>query len=154
MTGRGLLDHADVDGLAPYVADADVVALGEREHDAATADIHDSAIEVADLDAVRARGPEHAARAALTRLRDGGVEGVWVHLNVDVLDDAAMPAVDSRQPGGLLPSELTALLATLAADPLTVGFDVTIYDPELELGGDGAELVVALLADGIARRDD
>jgi len=38
-----------------------------------------------------------------------------VHVDADVLDDAVMPAVDCRQPGGLTPGELATILAAAMA---------------------------------------
>ncbi len=40
-----------------------------------------------------------------------GLDGYWLHLDVDILDPAVMPAVDSPSPDGLAPAELTGLLA-------------------------------------------
>jgi hypothetical protein len=37
------------------------------------------------------------------------VEGFWIHLDADVLDDEVMPAVDYRMPGGLPPDELAGV---------------------------------------------
>jgi arginase len=42
-------------------------------------------------------------------------EHFWVHVDADVLDDAVMPAVDYRQPGGLSPDELATVLAVALA---------------------------------------
>lgn len=149
VTGRGPSALSDIDGLRPYVADRDVVAIGERENDAATADIHDSAIEVVDIAALRDRGMAAVASASLDRLRDGGAAGTWVHVDLDVLDSELLPAVDSPQPGGLDATELVELLRTLTADPLTIGVEVTIYDPELDLDRRGATLITDILAEGL-----
>ena len=43
------------------------------------------------------------------------IDGFWVHLDADVLDPSVMPAVDSPDPEGLLPGELTSLLRPLLA---------------------------------------
>jgi arginase len=47
-TGRGLPAYADVDGLAPYFRDEDVIALGERDGHPDAADIEQTAITVLD----------------------------------------------------------------------------------------------------------
>ena len=60
----------------------------------------------------------------LAGLAARGVEGFRVHLDADVLDDAAMPAVDYRMPDGLWPEELTEALAA--------GMEVTIYNPAFD----------------------
>ncbi len=62
------------------------------------------------------------------------------------------PAVDSPDPDGLLPGELTALLRPLVRSPHRVGLDVTLYDPDLDPDGTAGvlltDLVVAALAAG------
>jgi arginase len=150
VTGRGLPELADLDGLAPYVADRDVVALGEREHERRGADAYASEIEVVDLDALRSAGAASAGHDAAGRLAGQGVDGFWIHVDVDVLDSELMPAVDSPQPGGLEPGELAELLAVLSAHPLARGLEVTVYDPELDPDGACAERIVAVLADALS----
>ena len=125
--------------------DEDVVALGEREGDLRTADILRTGFTVWDLAAVRSMGPAEAASGAVGRLRENGVDGFWVHLDADVLDDAVMPAVDSRQPGGLGRAELVEVLRVLLRSGLAVGMDVTIFDPDLDPTGEIAEGLVSTL---------
>ena len=70
---------------------------------------------------------------------------MWIHLDVDVLDDAVMPAVDSRQSDGLSYAELELLLRPLLDSRMVVGMNVTIYDPERDRdGGAGRALVEGL----------
>jgi arginase len=139
VTGRGPDRIADIDGLGPLVRDGDVVALGEREDYPEWRDIHGTDIAVWDLGELRALGPAQAALKLVGRMEAGGVDGFWIHLDADVLDDAIMPAVDSRQPGGLSYSELVELLAVLLRHGLAVGMEVTIFDPELDPTGEIAD---------------
>ena len=145
VTGRGQGDLADIEGLGPLVRAEDVVALGEREGDPRTADILRTGITVWDLAAVRSMGPAEAAAGAVERLRENGVDGFRVHLDADVLDDAVMPAVDSRQPGGLGQAELIEVLRVLLRSGLAVGMDVTIFDPDGDPTGEIAEGLVSTL---------
>ncbi|MEU2432822.1 arginase family protein [Streptomyces sp. NPDC007861] len=105
-----------------------------------------------DLDAVRAAGAVAAAREAVGRLTAGGSAGFWVHLDVDVLDDAVMPAVDYRQPGGLSWSELESVLRTALADERAVGLDVTIFNPRLDPDGSIAARLTECLHRGLSAR--
>jgi arginase len=79
------------------------------------------------------------------------LRGFWIHLDVDVLDPDLMPAVDSRDPGGLELGELEALLACALASPRVVGMELDIYDPDLDADGHLAERLVALLERVFAR---
>ena len=98
------------------------------------------ALHAVDLDGVRAVGAAAAARHAVGRLGE-----YWVHLDVDVLDDAVMPAVDYRLPGGLSWTELESVLRTALADERAVGFDVTIFNPRLDPDGSIAARLVECL---------
>lgn len=89
-------------------------------------------MHVFDLNDVRRRGAVAAAREGLAELEATGVEGFWVHLDADVLNDEVMPAVDYRLPDGLWPVELTETLAVVLASPLAAGMEVTIYNPTLD----------------------
>ncbi len=149
-TGHGPPLLTTYDGVCPLVEPADVVLLGYRDADDVYGDPAVAPARAAmcrlGLATVRALGPAGAAARALAHWRARGVDGVWVHLDADVLDAAVMPAVDDRQPGGLSYAELGALLGPVLASGLAVGMAVTIYDPSLDPGGvAGAGLVDALV---------
>jgi arginase len=149
VSGRGPERLTNIEDSKPLVRDEDAFALGEREGDPETRDVADSGIEVWDLSAVRKIGVGEAAARTAEALEANGVDGFWIHLDADVLDDEVMPAVDSRQPGGLSYAELIELLRILLRSDLAAGMQVTIFDPELDPAGEIAEgltsaLVVAL----------
>jgi len=82
------------------------------------------------------------ARATAT-----GLAGYWLHLDVDILDPAVMPAVDSPSPGGLDPADLVELLRALA--PGAAGAQVTVFDPDLDPDGRHAALLTDILIEGL-----
>ena len=57
----------------------------------------DCSIVLGPLLALRRRGRYRT----LTTVAKPDLKGFWVHLDVDVLDDALMPAADYRHPGGM-----------------------------------------------------
>ena len=138
-TGRGPGVLADIDGLRPLVRDGDVALIGYRvlddndhfldEH------IRSTAITVADLSDIQAHGASHALERAVTTLTRPDLEGFWVHLDVDVLDDALMPAVDYRHPGGLSWEEAEHILSGLLGNHDACGLEVTIFNPRLDPDG-------------------
>jgi Arginase family len=105
-----------------------------------------------DVQQVRTLDPTEAARRTVEKMEASGVEGFWVHLDADVLDDAIMPAVDSRQPGGLSYNELIELLRPLLDSPLAAGMQVTIFDPELDRDGEIAEQFTDVLVEALSQR--
>ncbi|MFI5555817.1 arginase family protein [Streptomyces sp. NPDC051738] len=157
-TGRGPRLLTDLEGRGPLVRDEDVVAFGFRDAaESAQAGMQPLPAELhaVDLDEVRASGAGTAARRAVDRLA-GGAGGVgggfWVHLDVDVLDDAIMPAVDYRQPDGLTWDELESVLRTALADARAVGLDVTIFNPRLDPDGRLAARLAECLRRGLSAR--
>ena len=149
VTGRGPDLVTELEGRRPLLRDEDVVVFGFRDADHAAAEGSQPlapTIHAMDLPSVRERGAEQAARDALTRLeRTGGPVGFWVHLDVDVLDDAIMPAVDYRLPDGLTWEELTAVLRTAVASGQATGLDITIFNPTLDPDGRVAGSLVDVL---------
>jgi arginase len=138
-TGRGPRELADLEGKGPLVRDEDVVALGFRDaEESAEYGMQPlpSSLHALDLDSVRALGAGEAARRAVGLLTGGdGGAGYWTHLDVDVLDDAVMPAVDYRLPDGLTWQELETVLRTALSGGGAVGLTVAIFNPGLDPGG-------------------
>ena len=140
---------ANLDGLRPLVQDSHVVALGYRGgtdgYGALTEQATRPPLLWLPLTDIRNQGPVAAAEAALSLFEREGLQGFWIHLDVDVLDDSVMPAVDSRQPDGLSYEELSAVLRPLLHSPLAVGMEVTILDPDLDPDGRICERFVGFL---------
>jgi arginase len=153
-TGRGPAVLADLGGLRPLVQDEDVVLLGYRDAAEARAagsqDVRATAVHARDLWEVRAAGAGPAAALAARALTGGDRAGYWVHLDADVLDDAVVPAVDYRLPGGLRPDELRDVLRTLLASGRAVGLTVTILNPALDPDGAAAACLTETLVGGLA----
>ncbi|MFB9904515.1 arginase family protein [Allokutzneria oryzae] len=147
-TGRGQADLSDVDDKGPLFADDTVVLLGIREDDEALDELAGTEILVRTAAATKAAGTGETARWARERL--DRLDGFWVHLDVDVLDAAIMPAVDSPDPGGLDHAELAELLAGLTSAPTCLGLEVTVFDPDLDPDGTLAAALVATLTSGLA----
>jgi arginase len=149
VTGHGPALLTDIEGRAPLVRAEDVVAFAYRDHE-------DQAefgsqplppeLRAYDLHAVRRMGAESAARAALDRLTRAELDGFFIHLDADCLDDAIMPAVDFRIPGGLSRDELGAVLRIALASGKAVGLEVTIYNPRLDQDGSAGRGLADLLA--------
>jgi arginase len=111
--------------------------------------IRSTAITVVDLSEVRAQGTSHALDTAMTTLTKPGLDGFWVHLDVDVLDDALMPAVDYRHPGGLSWREAADILGGLLSSDKARGLEITIFNPRLARGGGLASQLSDLIADAV-----
>ena len=160
-TGRGPALLTDIEGLRPLVRDEDVAVLGHR--DAAQAREYGSqplppAMFAQDLETLRRVGAEEAARAAIEHLcrprNTGGIDGFWIHLDVDVLDDSIMPAVGYRMPGGLSWEELETILSAAMRSGRAAGINITIFEPPLDNSGSIARELVNTLVRGLVRSPD
>lgn len=151
-TGRGPDVLTRFEGHRPLVRDEDVVVFGTR--DAAEAEEYGSqplppAIRVVDLAAVRSTGAAAAARQAVAHLTRSELDGFWIHVDADALDDAIMPAVDYRLPGGFAWHELAAVLRAALAAGRAVGLQVTIFNPRLDRDGTIARVLVDELVEAL-----
>ena len=98
----------------------------------------------ADVAAIRRVGPAATATRALAHVRRGSAH-VWLHIDLDVLDQAVFPATDYLQPGGLGWDELVELVAPVAAADELVGWSIACYNPEKDpSGADGRAIVAAV----------
>jgi arginase len=142
---------AALGGDTPLVAAADVAMLGPRDNPAwyTGDDVKRArdAMHVRYLDALRRTGMSAAGAEVAGFVARPGANGTWIHLDVDVLDDALMPAVDSRQPDGLSYDDVVSLLRPVIDTGRVVGMDVTIYDPD----GDADGAAGRALVNGLAR---
>jgi arginase len=133
---------------APLVADEQVVQIGEREGrnaDFSWTDINDTAITRLNVFTARDLGPTEVIARTLAVLGKLPAWPFWIHLDVDVLDQAVMPAVDSPGSPGIDETDLIDLLRTLMQQKLRAGMTVTIYDPDLDPQGKCAARIVTLL---------
>jgi arginase len=153
VTGYGPTLLTDIEGRRPLVRPDDAVAFAFRDHeDQAEFGSQPLPAELLayDLRAVRRLGVEAAARAAVAHLTRPELDGFFIHLDADCLDDAIMPAVDFRIPGGLSWDELAAVLRIGLASGKAVGLEVTIYNPRLDEDGSAgrglADVLIATLA--------
>ncbi|XXG07763.1 arginase family protein [Micromonospora sp. SH-82] len=145
VTGRGQADLAAIEGRRPYFRDIDVVVLGTRSQDEYRLDLQAAGIVNRPVPELRVEGAARTAQWAHEQLTD--CAGYWVHIDVDVLDPAVMPAVDAPEPGGIAFTELEILLAGLVDTPHCLGVELTVFDPDYDPdGGYAAEIVDAVVA--------
>ena len=134
----------------PSTDAAKVIALGARDEEE-SADIAPLlAGELAELLVVgppelRSKGPGAAAQRSAESLADRAGR-FWLHLDVDVLDELAMPATDYLIPAGLDWDELAELLAPLGASPALAGVSLACVNPEKDPDGSYVERTARLVA--------
>ncbi|MCI4317589.1 MAG: arginase family protein [Thermoplasmata archaeon] len=155
VTGKGTSILADIDRMAPYFHEEDVVALGFRPADAEEKYLEEEfrasrmwGASTADL---RRDGLSSILSEASHRLSTAPTLGFWVHVDADVLDSSIMPAVDCPEPGGLVVDELVQTLRQLLSTGKAVGMNVGILDPDLDPSGECVARVADLLEKAVGR---
>ena len=181
-TGLWMLDgHPDyVDGPSSETgetADLELAVLTGDGPPGLTGDVPMVAARHVALIGHRTEGLDEASRSELARLPSGmltidagavrddprgaGARAaawaepmpMWLHIDVDVLDPAAMPAVTYPQPGGPGFDQLAAVLAPLAASPRLAGVSIADFRPDLDPDGRHAEALISLLDRAIFAAD-
>lgn len=148
-TGLGPEMLTNIEGRRPYFRAEDTIIFGYRrpapgERSPAAPQPPMGAFP---MTLVHEQGIAQSARMAVTHLESAPTKGFWIHLDMDVLATEWMPAVDSPEPGGMTPHELSTLLKTAVNSDRCIGMEITIYDPTLDPGGGGADLITNMMVE-------
>ena len=136
ITGYGHQKLTNILDLGPYMEQKHVWCVGNREYDPRVVnEILESEIKYIDLKTLRQIGLKDCASQFLEMVKEHQLDGFIVHLDVDVLNDEIMPAVDSRESDGLYYDELIILLSELLSNDKAIGIEITILDPTLDTDG-------------------
>ena len=154
--GRSQSPLSRLAGSAPLVDAHRVALLGRRD---LPQEWHGHAAfarsSILDVPSAQLQSDDWLEVAATTlgQVAPPNVRGFWIQVDADVLDPAAMAAVDSPEPGGLTPRELLRVLTPLVQHPRALGLSLTTYDPALDPDRSCARRLVnlleALLAPGL-----
>lgn len=135
------------------VSERAVILVGARDIDPA----EESRLQAAEV--TRVGVPEAGSRLgpAVTDLATQ-VDGVYLHLDLDVLDPSEGSANEYAAPGGLRASEVAAAVRTLGSTLPLRAAAVTAYDPALDPDGSLASTAIELIgsiadAAALGRRD-
>lgn len=148
-TGRGPNVIVDLEGRAPLIRDDDAFVFGFRDAEEQTeygSQPLPPALRSFDLAEVRRKGVGTAAEEATAHLARSELDGFWIHVDADCLDDRLMPAVDYRIPDGLTANELETVLRIALSSGRAVGIEVTIYNPALDPSGAAGRALTDILA--------
>jgi len=139
----------EIAGLIPMIKLANVAVLGPRDkkilQEASVYSLSDE-VDFYDDKALRNENVEDLARYVLSRLQEG-TDGWWLHVDLDVLSTNSLPAVDYPQPGGLNWKQLECVTTTALTTHHNIGWNVTIYNPDLDPERISARRIVQYLVD-------
>ncbi len=146
--GRGPDSLANLENKKPLVEESKTVLFGFRDEElirqAGGEDVRTTAITCLSLSDIQLVGFSNAVEKSLEVLLQR-VEKFWIHIDLDVLDDISMPAVDYRMPGGLSYGELVSAVRRLLKTEKALGMTVSIFNPTLDWDGTLAKRIVEVL---------
>lgn len=154
-TGRGealLTRWPGIEGA--LVAEEDAIQAGERDAGQPDwvqgyPDVQKTAITRFTIQQILRDGIPRTAARIIARLEERNLDRVWMHVDLDVLDERVLDAVDSPGAPGFDFAQLGTLLRSLIKTGRIAGMTVCIYDPDLDVRGKFAQPVVQCLAEAI-----
>ena len=136
VTGNGHKKLTNILNLSPYIKEENLWCVGNREYDEEYEnEIRNSAAVYISLDELRKKGISNCIQSFLSDVENKKLDGFWLHIDVDALNDTIMPCVDSRTPDGLTYDEFNNLTALLFQSDKLSGLEITILDPDLDETG-------------------
>lgn len=147
LTVAGLPDV--LTGEFPLLDPARVVVIGARDR----SELDEAGVRSIE-DTVQMIGPElvmnwgREVEAAIDRLSAQGPW--WLHVDLDVLSTESLAAVDYPLPGGLAWADLERLTKRALVTPGVIGWDVTIYNPDLDTDRSAAQRIVRYVGDALS----
>lgn len=156
VAGIGHEKLTNIQGLKPYFLEENIFCVGNAETDDEeyVEQIINSDIHYFDLPQLRKNGFGKTAEDFLNMAESKGLDGFFIHLDVDVLKDELMPAVDSRMEDGIDYENLADILKPLIHSPLCFGIEITILDPDYDENGVYTKPFVKNLVQIINNKED
>ena len=152
IIGKGAPELVRFWGEPPLVREPDVTLFGLTRLDPPEQEfLARSPLRHMDASQVQAKGPAAAAQAALTHLHADAREFV-LHLDLDVIAQEELPAVNVPGNGGLTFDETLAALKEILRHKNLVGLDIAQFNPEKDASGDCAKRLVDLMVNALSAR--
>jgi arginase len=147
--GRGLDGLRQTSGLEAPVPEAQVALLGVRDLDPPEeqALLHSAVRVLRTVDLQRAEANLDQALSALA-----GVEHLYLHIDVDVLDPTETPGVDFPTPAGLKLHELQALLVRVVEMGNLAVCSCTAVNPDKDTDGRTVEAALHVIETVVAQK--
>jgi arginase len=152
MCGFGPPGLTELGERAPLVAPAAVALVGNRDHEewrglgVTPPSELVPAMRIVDAPEALASDPRELGERLLADLEQRS-EALWLHLDLDVLDERVFRAVTYPQPRGLGWHYLAELLAPALSSPKLIGMDITDLNADADVGLAQTRFLVEFLGD-------
>jgi arginase len=135
-------------GLDPPIVPRDVVMVGVRANDPLEQELIDqSGIEIVPVADVK--GDVRQLRAAMERL-SSTVDLIYIHFDVDALDQSEVASMWLSAPNGPTRTELAAALEIIMAYPKVAAFGIADISPDEDVDGQMVQSALAVIKGGVA----
>jgi arginase len=152
VIGKGSPELVRFWGEQPLVREPDVTFFGLERLDPPEQEfLSRSPMRHVDAADVHAKGALKAAQDALAQVHADTREFV-LHLDIDVIDQADLPAVNVPGSGGLRFNEARAAFIEFVKHKNLLGLDVAQYNPDRDPDGSSAKRLVELLVEALSAR--
>jgi len=143
--GRGPKELAEMFRHYPLLFEENIVLYGVRDLDKLEEmALSESNVQVYTRQRIRAEGAEHAARNILNDL-ESKCDHLYVHIDLDVLDESVVSALGLPVPDGLSASEFKNTLRVLFASRKLCGVALMVFDAAKDPDGKEARKIVKLI---------
>ena len=134
-----------IPGFHPLTEDR-VALVGVRElSEAEYSRLRESEIALVQCEKIRDDGVVEVIEQVL-HAWSGKLDGVYVHVDMDVHDPNLAPVNSYQPPGGLSPEEVQQCVQTIAAKFRILGASVTAYDPDSDIADKGLAVGLGLIS--------
>jgi arginase len=135
-------------GLDPPIAPRDVVMVGVRANDPLEQELIDQfGIEIVPVADVK--GDCRQLCAAMERL-GSTVDLIYIHFDVDALDESEADSMWLSAPNGPMRTELAAALEIIMAYPKVAAFGIADINPDADVEGQMVQSALAVIKGGVA----
>lgn len=152
IIGKGAPELVRFLGEPPIVREPDASLFGLARLDPPEREfLGKSPLRHAHATDIQAKGASAAAREALAHMHAEAREFV-LHLDLDVIAEEDLPAVNVPGSGGLRFEEVRQALREFVAHKNLLGLDVAQYNPDKDPQGGSAQKIVDLLTEALSVR--
>jgi Arginase/agmatinase/formimionoglutamate hydrolase, arginase family len=135
-------------GLDPPIAPCDVVMVGVRANDPLEQELIDQfGIEI--VPAADVKGDCRQLCAAMSRL-SSTVDLIYMHFDVDALDESEVASMWLSEPNGPMGTELGAALEVIMAYPKVAAFGIADINPDEDAEGQMVQSALTVIKGGVA----
>jgi arginase len=150
-SGRGPKDLTEMFGRRPLLSEENIVLYGVRDLDPQEEEaLVGSRVQVHTRDRIRKSGAEKTAKNILKYLEEK-CAGIYLHVDLDVLDKSVVSAVGLPVPDGLSADEFKDTVKVFLGSGKLNGLAIMVFDAAKDPKGREAKKAVNLIVDAFSR---